>query len=151
MKKQRKQNPWGWGCGPPKDVSDHLTWCPVTSELPERVAPSEGKASSSQREVSREHALLTASHTQSTSQDIVQTIIWMNFHVIQVGSPLKISVWGHTKPPEINHNQSRNASETAVQFTARTQKLTVTCLQDRELCGDRRQKIQVFHNRWQEV
>ena len=54
-------------------MSDALMLRPVTSELPEGLVPSEGKASSRQHEVSyRDHALLTASHTQSTFQDIVQ-------------------------------------------------------------------------------
>ena len=31
----------------------------------------------------------------------------MNFYLIQVGNPLKISIWVHSKPPEINPNQKK--------------------------------------------
>ena len=60
----------------------------------------------------------------------------MNFHVIQVGSPLKFSSWATLNLQRSITTKSRNASETAVQFTARTQKLTTACLQDRDLRGD---------------
>ena len=71
-KNKENKSPGGEDLDPPQRCVRPPYVMPVASELPERVAPSEGKASSSQHEVSfGEHAFLTASHTPRTCQDTV--------------------------------------------------------------------------------
>ena len=73
------------------------------------------------------------------------TIIWMNFYVSQAGSPFKISIWVHSKPPAINHNQKKKRQwnyRTVYHPNTETHNYLLT--RQRTLRGHKK-KIQVFH------
>lgn len=69
----------------------------------------------------------------------------MNFYLIQVGNPLKISIWVLSKPPEINHNQKkkRQGNYSPV-YRPNTDTHNYLLTRQRTLRGHQA-KIQVFH------